>query len=251
MADQSAVQYQHTGLQAQPYLPPDASPPGPTNVHGAERFLSASGGMVLLTRGLRQGGVAGWLQALVGGVLVARGVTAKCPVKRALAATSFEKTLAEENGWHSATAIITRIVIRRPRHQVYAYWRNFNNLSHFMKHIERIEMLSDSRSRWVVKAPVGQTVEWTAHVTEDVPDRRIAWETEYDADIRSSGWVEFEDTPDGRGTQVAVMIAYEPPGGKIGHLAARLWHEDPATQVCEDLQSLKEILEAGADRPLS
>src|SRR5690606_3675102 len=100
MADQSAVQYQHTGLQAQPSLPPDASPPGPTNVHGAERFLSASGGMVLLTRGLRQGGVAGWLQALVGGVLVARGVTAKCPVKRALAATSFEKTLAEENGWH-------------------------------------------------------------------------------------------------------------------------------------------------------
>jgi len=251
MADQSTVPYQTPRLQAQPYLPPDAHPPGPINVQGFERVASVSGGVVLLARGLRQGGVAGLFQAVVGGMLLARGVTAKCPVKRALAATAFEKQLAQENGWHSATAITTRIIIRRPRNQVYAYWRNFNNLSHFMKHIERIEMLSDNRSRWVVKAPAGQTVEWTAHVMEDVPDRRIAWETEYDADIRSAGWVEFEDTPDGRGTQVSVMIAYEPPGGKLGHLAARIWHEDPATQLCEDLENLKAILEAGADRPLN
>jgi len=251
MADQSTVQHQSPKLQVQPYLPPDALPSGPTNVQGLERLASTSGGVVLLARGLRQGGVAGLLQALVGGALLARGVTAKCPVKRALAATSFEKQLAQENGWHSATAITTRITIRRPRSQVYAYWRNFNNLSHFMTHIERIEMLSDNRSRWVVKAPAGQTVEWTAHVMEDVPDRRIAWETEYDADIRSAGWVEFEDAPDGRSTQATVMIAYEPPGGKLGHLAARIWHEDPATQLCEDLENLKAILEAGADRPLN
>lgn len=251
MADQNTVPNQKPRLQVQPYLPPDATAPGPINVQGFERIASTSGGLVLLARGLRQGGVAGWLQAIVGGALLARGVTATCPVKRALAATSFEKKLAEENGWHSATALTTRIVIRRPRNQVYAYWRNFSNLSHFMTHIERIEMLSDHRSRWVVKAPVGQTVEWTAHVMEDVPDRRIAWETEYDADIRSAGWVEFDDTPDGRGTQVTVMIAYEPPGGKLGHLAARIWNEDPATQLCEDLENLKSILEAGADRPLN
>lgn len=226
------------------YAPPGADRGGhAANVHGAERIASGVAGAALLWQGLRRGGLPGVLQVLLGGALLARSATGHCLVKRSLAATPYERRYAQEHGWHSATAVSASVVIQRPRPEVYAYWRNFNNLSHFMGHIERIEMLSSKRSRWVVKAPLGQTVEWVAHVTEDIPDERIAWETEYDADVRSSGWVEFRDTPDNAGTQVQALIAYEPPGGRVGHLAARLWREDPATQAGDDLNRLKVLLE--------
>lgn len=244
MIDQDRREPDPIGPQVRRYAPPGADRGGhAANVQGAERWASAGAGVALLVTAMRRGGAAGLLEALLGGALLARSVTGYCPVKRNLIATPYERRLAQEQGWHSATALSASLIIRRPRHEVYAYWRNFNNLSHFMEHIERIEVLSSNRSRWVVKAPLGQTVEWVAHVTEDIADERIAWETEYDADVRSSGWVEFRDTPDGTSTQVQALIAYEPPGGRIGHLAARLWREDPATQAHDDLLRLRNILE--------
>lgn len=249
MIRNEARDFQQMAPRAQRYSPPGGSAHAP-NVDGIERAVSTAGGVAMLALGLRRSGMAGMLQAILGVALLARGITGRCAVKRALTATPYERDFAKEHGWHSVTAVSTGITIKRPREEVYAYWRNFNNLSHFMEHIEHIEVLSSSRSRWTVKAPMGQTVEWVAHVTEDIPNERIAWETEYDADVRSSGWVEFNDAPDGIGTEVQALIVYEPPGGRIGHLAARLWHEDPATQAQDDLRRLKKILEAGeAARP--
>ena len=67
-------------------------------------------------------------------------------------------------------------------------------------------------SHWVVSAPGGKTVEWDAIVTEDEPDRLIAWESAEGADISNSGRVEFRDAGE-RGTVVTATIAYDPPGG--------------------------------------
>jgi len=40
-------------------------------------------------------------------------------------------------------------------------------------------------------------------------------------------------------------MRYEPVGGKLGALVARLFGEEPAPQVARDLRHLKQILEAG------
>lgn len=221
-------------------------PSSDANVHGGERVASAAGGAALLYHGLRRGGITGILEVLAGGALLTRGISGRCAAKRVLAPSEHEKQLAFEHGWNTAAAAICSITVNRPRQEVYEYWRNFENLPRFMKNISHIEVLDHKRSRWVVKAALGQKLEWVSHVIEDQPGERIAWETEYDADVRSTGWVEFRDAPGGRGTEIRTLIAYEPPGGRLGHLAARLLHEDPNSQARHDLRRLKQLLETGS-----
>ena len=51
------------------------------NVHGLERVSSLAGGALMLSKGLRHGGLVGLLQMVVGGIAVARGVSGHCSTK--------------------------------------------------------------------------------------------------------------------------------------------------------------------------
>jgi uncharacterized membrane protein len=139
------------------------------------------------------------------------------------------------------TAVVT---INKPAQEIYDFWRDFANLAIVMENIEAIEVLDRDRSHWSVKAPGGRTVEWDAQVTEDVPGRVIGWQTAEGSDVRSSGRVEFHDAGN-RGTVVRAVIAYDPPGGAIAALLAKLFQREPAIQARRDLRRLKQWLEAG------
>lgn len=56
----------------------------PQNVHGWERTASVAGGLVLLGKGLRRGGLSGLLQLAIGGMALARGISGRCEAKRVL-----------------------------------------------------------------------------------------------------------------------------------------------------------------------
>ncbi len=79
-----------------------------------------------------------------------------------------------------------------------------------MRHIERVDVLNDRYSHWVVKAPMGR-FEWDAEVTDDVPGRLIGWRSCGYAGLNNLGWVSFADVPGG--TEVTAVMAYEPPAG--------------------------------------
>jgi uncharacterized membrane protein len=51
------------------------------NVHGLERASSLAGGALMISKGLRQGGLLGMLQVAVGGLALARGVSGHCSTK--------------------------------------------------------------------------------------------------------------------------------------------------------------------------
>ena len=138
------------------------------------------------------------------------------------------------------------ITINRPVPEVYAFWRDFENLPRFMHHLEMVETTSANRSHWIAKAPGGTSVEWDAEVTDDQPNKLIAWRSiGSDDDIRNSGIVRFLDAPGGRGTELHVEINYDPPGGKAGALVAKLFGEEPAQQTADDIRRLKQVLETG------
>lgn len=143
-------------------------------------------------------------------------------------------------------AIVGRsVTIDRPRSEIYAFWRDFANLSGLMDNIERIDVIDNLRSHWVVKAPAGKTVEWDSIVTEDEPDRLIAWQAVEGSDIRNSGRVEFLEAAPGRGTIVRATITYDPPAGFLGEIIAKLFQREPNVQVRRDLRRLKQFLETG------
>ena len=145
----------------------------------------------------------------------------------------------------AGNAIAARAVtINKPVAEVFAFFSDFSRLSSFMENVERVDMIDDTRSHWVVKAPAGRTVEWDAIVTERRENALIAWTSAKGADIANSGHVEFRDAGP-RGTVVTATIVYDPPGGAIGKLVAKLFQREPAIQSRRDLNRLKQLLETG------
>ncbi|MET0536318.1 MAG: SRPBCC family protein [Steroidobacter sp.] len=137
------------------------------------------------------------------------------------------------------------VTINRPRDEVYAFWRKFENLAMVMENIESVTPLDERRSHWVVKAPAGKTVEWDSEIVEDIPNERIRWQSSPGADIANSGEVQFRDAPGHRGTLVTATIVYDPPAGTLGKLVAKVFQREPKIQSRRDLRRFKQLLETG------
>jgi uncharacterized membrane protein len=139
----------------------------------------------------------------------------------------------------------TAVTIKRPVEEVYAFWRDFTNLPSFMYHLESVEPSGDGRSHWTAKAAAGATVDWDAEITEDRPNVRIAWASLEGSKVENSGSVAFTAAPGGDGTEVRVELSYDPPGGALGKIVAKLFGEEPQQQISDDLRRLKQVLETG------
>jgi len=138
-----------------------------------------------------------------------------------------------------------RVSVSRTPEELYRFWRRLENLPQVMSHLESVTDLGDGRSHWVAKGPAGSKVAWDAEVTEDRPNERIAWRSLEGADVPNWGSVLFRADPEGRGTEVRVVLAYEPPAGRLGAAVAKLFGEEPERQLSDDLRRFKARMEAG------
>ena len=137
------------------------------------------------------------------------------------------------------------VAIDRSPEELYRFWRDFENLPRFMRHLESVRGIGQTRSHWVAKGPGGTSVEWDAEVVDDRPGEIISWRSLPGADIENSGSVRFERAPGGRGTFVRVKMQYHPPGGIFGASLAKLLGEEPEIQVQRDLYRFKQVMETG------
>ena len=137
------------------------------------------------------------------------------------------------------------ITVARPPAEVYAFWRELENLPRFMKHLERVERLDGVRSRWTAKGPAGTSVSWDAEIVQDIPNEMISWRSLEGADVPNAGTVRFVAAPGGRGTEVRVEMEYTPPAGRLGDTVAMLFREEPKQQVHDDLRRFKQVMEVG------
>lgn len=240
---------------------------GGVNVNAVERVASLAAGSALAAYGFRRRDLSGLVLGLVGGALLERGVTGRCAVYGALGLTSADDDdprrphVPRRGGsgqpvqQHGRAAVldasravrIERAVTihgKRPG-ELFAFWRDFENLPRIMEHLESVQVLDDRHSRWRVKAPAGRHVEWDAEINNEVPGELIAWKSAPDARVPNAGSVHFREVPGGRGTEVRVVLEYEPPAGKLGVAVARLFGEEPGVQVREDLRRFKQLVETG------
>jgi uncharacterized membrane protein len=128
---------------------------------------------------------------------------------------------------------------------LYAVWRNLENLPRFMGHLERVTVLDNTRSHWVAVSPIGVNIEWNAEIINDVPDALIAWRSLGGASVDNAGSVRFVPAPEGRGTEVKLVLDYIAPAGKLGAAVARWLNFSTSSYVREDLKRFKQIIEAG------
>jgi uncharacterized membrane protein len=167
------------------------------------------------------------------------------PVTTAVHQRDVGKVEAEAQDWNSASLVGRTVTINRQRDELYSFWRDFNNLAHFLENIVSVEVKDERTAHWVVAAPAGQTVAWDSVITEDEDGRLIAWEAAPGAQIKHTGRVEFYDAAPGRGTCVRLTLAYEPPAGEIGKAIAKLFQKEPKTQARRDLRRFKQLMETG------
>ncbi|ADG10877.1 cyclase [Caulobacter segnis] len=174
-----------------------------------------------------------------------RALQSDAPLTAAVHQRDIGHEVADEHGWREAALVGRTVTINRPRAELYAFWRDFRNLALFMENVESVTPIDGQRSRWVVKAPAGKTVEWDSLLTEEVENELLAWESAPDADIKNAGRIEFKDGPPGRGTEITATIVYEPPGGDIGKLIAKLFQKEPKIQARRELRRFKQLMETG------
>ena len=176
---------------------------------------------------------------------IARALESDAPLTAAVGQRDVAHEVAEERGWREAALAARTVTINRPRAELYAFWRDFRNLALFMENIESVTPGDDRRSHWVVKAPAGKTVEWDSVLVEEVENELLAWETVEGSGLRNAGRIEFRDGPPGRGTEVTATIVYEPPGGELGKLVAKLFQKEPKIQARRELRRFKQLMETG------
>lgn len=136
------------------------------------------------------------------------------------------------------------VTINQPAEDLYRFWRDPVNLLEVMDNIAAIEPIDDRRSLWTVKAPAGRAVTWESVITEDIPGQSITWQSAPGSQIANSGRIDFHQTP-ARGTIVRAVIAYDPPGGTLGALLAKLFQREPRQQTRRDLHRFKQLMETG------
>ncbi len=147
--------------------------------------------------------------------------------------------------WRERAVVGRAVTVNRPREEVYERWRDFSTFPAFMENVRSVTPLDRTRSRWVIEGPAGSTVEFETRITEDRQGELIAWESDEDADVRNSGRVTFRDAPGGRGTEVQAIIAYDPPAGTVGRMAAKIFQREPGMQARRDLLRFKQYMETG------
>lgn len=219
---------------------------GGINVGRAERLVSGLAGVALIAAGLRQKRLRGALLPL-GGSLITRAVTGRCPVNRALGRNSARRVptpAARVVGPGEGLRVEQRTTIDRPAREIFRFWRNFENLPRFMDHLESVTVLSPEYAHWVAKGPVGTRVAWDAEIYNEIEDELIAWRSLPGSDVGHAGSVHFTPISDWS-SEVRVVLRYDPPAGKSGATFAGLFGEEPARQVADDLRRLKQVMEAG------
>lgn len=219
------------------------------NVGETERWASTIGGGALALYGLTRRSWGGVAMALVGGAFIYRGATGHCDLYAATgintAQTGGSKSPVVSVPAERGSKVEKSVTINKSPAELYAFWRNFENLPRFMNHLESVQTMGGNRSRWVAKAPAGSTVAWDAEVYNEKENELIAWRSLEGADVDNAGSVRFEPASGGRGTTVRVSLKYDPPGGLLGSAVARLFGENPEQQIEEDLRRFKQLMETG------
>src|SRR5258708_2057801 len=228
-----------------------AAPRPRINVNQPERVASVIAGGALALYGLQKRSWSGAALAAAGSVIAYRGATGRCPMYRALGIAT-----NQVNGSRSASVpyelgirVDASVTIDKPREELYRFWRNLENLPRFMQHIESVKEIDNKHSHWVVRAPAKRSVQWKAEIVNEVENELIGWRSLPGADVDNAGSVHFDPAPDGSGTTVRIALQYNPPGGLVGALLARLFGEEPSQQIREDLLRFQSLMETGEVQP--
>src|SRR3954466_2192565 len=113
-------------------------------------------------------------------------------------------------GWAGAsspeqTAIEEAVEVAVPVSTAYNQWTQFEEFPRFMEGVDEVRQLDDTLLHWAATV-AGKRAEWDAKIIEQVPHRRIVWESVDGKQTR--GTVSFEPAGSAGRTRVRLAMSY-------------------------------------------
>ncbi len=128
------------------------------------------------------------------------------------------------------------IDVNVPVTTAYNQWTQFEEFPKFMDGVKSVTQIDDTHLRWIAEIG-GKEEQWEAEITEQQPDRKIAWRAK-DGQY-NSGTVTFESLGDNQ-TRVNVVMEYETEG-LTEALGSALGAD--TRKVKGDLERFKQVVE--------
>ena len=204
-----------------------------SDIREIERWASLAAATAVMVYGFSRRSVPGVALAAVAATPFAyRTLVGKWPFENGSTRTA----LSGDRGIHVREAMR----IDKPISEVYAFWRQLENLPRVLTHLEQVTELGNGRSHWIARGPAGMGVEWDAEIINEVENKVIGWRSLPDSDVVTAVSVNFKPVRDGRATEIAVHLQYEPPAGRAGAFLARIFGGEPSQTIREDLRRLKQ-----------
>ena len=133
------------------------------------------------------------------------------------------------------------LTINATPQQVFDYWADFRHFQQFIPVIERIDILDDKRSRWIIHAPMGHSVVFKSLITTFEPGKSLVWESRH-ADGFARG--ELTLTELGENTKVELDFEYNLYRGWMQRVARVVSHFGfPSLAFDHGLAKIKEQIE--------
>jgi uncharacterized membrane protein len=118
------------------------------------------------------------------------------------------KKMKANRGSSSESSITESIEVNVPVRTAYNQWTQFEDFPQFMKSVHEVRQLDDKHLHW--KANIaGEDKEWDAEITEQIPDKRIAWRSI--TGVPNAGVVTFHKISDSV-CRVTLQMDYQPEG---------------------------------------
>jgi uncharacterized membrane protein len=129
------------------------------------------------------------------------------------------------------------IEVNVPLSTVYNQWTQFEEFPRFMDAVKSVRQLDEKTLEWTASI-AGQDETWTAEITEQEPDQRIAWQST--TGNRNAGIVSFDELGTDR-TRVTLEMTWQPEGAleRAGDVMGFV-----DRQVQGDLERFKEFIES-------
>jgi uncharacterized membrane protein len=110
------------------------------------------------------------------------------------------------NATGTASSVEESIEVNVPVSTAYNQWTQFEDFPQFMDSVREVRQLDDKHLHW--RADVaGTEKEWDAEITEQIPDKRIAWRST--SGVKNAGVVTFHKISDSA-TRVMLQMDYDP-----------------------------------------
>jgi uncharacterized membrane protein len=129
------------------------------------------------------------------------------------------------------------IEVNVPLRTAYNQWTQFEEFPKFMEGVKSVRQLDDRTLEWNAEI-AGDEEKWTAEITEQEPDQRIAWRSI--SGIQTNGLVTFARAGEGA-TRVTLAMEWQPKG-MVQAAGDRLGFDD--RRVKGDLERFKEFIES-------